>query len=131
MSVRVLIADDSAEYRDILAGMAGSLGWEAQVCADGASAIETARRVRPQLAILDIGLPDMDGFALCRGLRALPGAEQLPVILISGTYRRDEDRLRGLSDGAIDFLEKPFRLAELISKAKALARDYGGEDTAR
>lgn len=130
MSVRVLIADDSAEYREILAGMAQSLGWEVRLCADGAAALAAARAAPPRLAILDVGLPDMDGRELCRRLKAAAGGG-LPVVLISGSYRPDQDRIRGAAGGADAFLAKPFRLSELSAKAKSLLEEYGGEDTAR
>lgn len=129
-ALRVLIIDDSEEYRDIITEAMRSQGWDPRACEDGASGLERARELRPSLVIMDVALPDTDGYALCRELRGDPALKDIPVIMVTGTYREDEDRERGMEAGADDYVVKPFRLMELIDKAKALVKAHGGKDTA-
>lgn len=117
---RVLIVDDSPEYRDILTGVAQSRGWEAEAREDAGSALESIRAALPDLVILDLALPDMDGFAFCKRIRADEALAWIPVLMVTGTYRKDEDRLRGMESGADDYIVKPFRVAELVEKAESL-----------
>ena len=86
-----------------------------------AAGLEAVRRVHPQLVILDLGLPDGDGFELLRAIRL---ESDVPVIMLTAT-RRSDDRVRGLDLGADDYVAKPFHFAELLARVRAQLRRAG------
>jgi DNA-binding response OmpR family regulator len=118
----LIIEDDPAIGKSLLAGLEQH-GFEAHLCATGASGADYARRHAPQLIILDIRLPDGSGFDFCRQMRQ-SGIRQ-PIIML--TAQLDEmDKVLGLEIGADDYMTKPFSLRELISRIRAqLRRAYG------
>lgn len=120
--LRVLIVDDEPGLRDsIMAGFRFQ-GWEAESAPTGESAITRARASAPDVVVLDIGLPGIDGFEVLQRLRALyPG---LGVIFLTA---RDavEDRVSGIRQGGDDYLTKPFSLEEVVVRAEALVRRSG------
>ena len=116
---RVLIVEDNP---DLAYGLRNNLeieGYEVEVAADGARGLDRARAVRPDLVILDLMLPEMDGFRVLRALRA----EQLSMPVLILTARGEEaDKVRGLKLGADDYVTKPFGLLELLARVEALLR---------
>ena len=117
--------EDDQVIRDTLRLALGAAGYE--VCAVGTaeSAIEAAGRQLPDLILLDLGLPDADGFTTCRRLRSL-SAESVIIVL---TARHDEmDVVAGLESGADDYLLKPFKVLELLARIRAHLRRTRGED---
>lgn len=123
----LIIEDDPAIGKSLLAGLEQH-GFEAHLCATGASGADYARRHASQLIILDIRLPDGSGFDFCRQMRQ-SGVRQ-PIIML--TAQLDEmDKVLGLEIGADDYMTKPFSLRELISRIRAqLRRAYGDYATA-
>jgi DNA-binding response OmpR family regulator len=114
----LIIEDDDAIGSSLERALAGE-GYDAHHVATAMAALEAAARRRPDLVLLDLGLPDMDGVALCRQL--LARHPQVPVIML--TARRDEiDVVLGLDAGAVDYIGKPFRLAELLARVRAQLR---------
>ena len=127
MSGRIVIVEDEPELAALVADYARAAGYTADVCADGAAALEAVRRDPPALVVLDLMLPGLDGLSLCRALRAdaNPLLAGLPVVMV--TARVEEiDRLLGLDAGADDYLCKPFSPRELIARIKAILRRAGG-----
>jgi DNA-binding response OmpR family regulator len=118
----LIIEDDPAIGKSLLAGLEQH-GFKAHLCATGASGTDFARRLAPQLIILDTRLPDGSGFDFCRQMRQ-DGIHQ-PIIML--TAQLDEmDKVLGLEIGADDYMTKPFSLRELISRIRAqLRRAYG------
>ncbi|WP_190127757.1 response regulator transcription factor [Streptomyces mashuensis] len=116
---RVVIVEDDDTIGDRLASMLRAQGYESEWCPDGAAALARASREPAELVLLDLGLPDADGFELCRRLRELlPGA-----VLVVLTARTGEmDVVEALEAGADDYLTKPFRLAELQARIAAHLR---------
>ncbi|HYI11428.1 MAG TPA: response regulator transcription factor [Thermoanaerobaculia bacterium] len=116
---RVLIVEDNA---DLAYGLRNNLeieGYEVEVAADGARGLERARAARPDLVILDLMLPELDGFRVLRALRAESLA--MPVLIL--TARGEEsDKVRGLKLGADDYVTKPFGLLELLARVEVLLR---------
>jgi len=116
---RVLIVEDNP---DLAYGLRNNLeieGYEVEVAADGARGLERARAARPDLVILDLMLPEMDGFRVLRALRA----EELAMPVLILTARGEEaDKVRGLKLGADDYVTKPFGLLELLARVEALLR---------
>ncbi|SEL53488.1 DNA-binding response regulator, OmpR family, contains REC and winged-helix (wHTH) domain [Roseateles sp. YR242] len=100
---------------------------------NGHQGLQRAQALRPQLILLDIGLPDMDGFALCRLLKSDPLTAATPVLFLSA-YNRPDDRVNGLGLGAVDFISKPFWPEEVMARVRvhlALAAQAGGKDVAQ
>jgi two-component system, OmpR family, response regulator len=117
--VRMLVVEDDPEMAAAIRAGLQDEGYEVAVCADGPGALIAAPAVRPQLAVLDVMLPGMSGFELCRWLRQRDPA--LPILML--TARDDvDDRVRGLDSGADDYLVKPFAFSELHARLRALLR---------
>jgi DNA-binding response OmpR family regulator len=118
---KILVIEDDASIRLGLEDTLRAKGYEVEVCGHGEAGLERARDYRPDLIILDIMLPDIDGFEVCRRLKAPSGAPQIPVIML--TARGAElDRVRGLELGADDYVTKPFSLMELLARVAAVLR---------
>ena len=123
---RVLLAEDDSAISEPLARALRREGYEVEVVEDGERALESARQA-PDLVVLDLGLPKLDGLDVCRRIRA----EGLTIPVLILTARADEvDTVVGLDAGADDYVTKPFRLAELLARARALLRRGPGEATA-
>jgi DNA-binding response OmpR family regulator len=120
---RILVVEDNP---DLAFGLRNNLeieGYEVEVAADGPSGLARARRGRPDLVILDLMLPGLDGFRVLRSLRG--EGLQMPVLVL--TARGEEtDKVRGLKLGADDYVTKPFGLLELLARVEALLRRRGG-----
>ncbi|MGD9893391.1 MAG: response regulator [Dehalococcoidia bacterium] len=115
---RVLVVDDEETIIEFLTMGLSYEGWSVSAATDGDAAIDAARRERPDLVILDVMLPGLDGLTVCRRLR-----EQSDVPIIMLTARGElEDRVAGLDGGADDYLVKPFRFQELLARIRAVLR---------
>ena len=116
---RILVVDDEATIRDMLSGSLRFAGFEVVTAASGAEAVRAATRCRPDLILLDVMMPDGDGFDVVRFLRADPGG--VPVVFLTA---RDEvaDRVAGLKLGADDYVTKPFSLDEVLARVRAVLK---------
>jgi two-component system response regulator BaeR len=124
MSARVAIVEDEPELAALVADYARAAGYLPAVFHDGALALAALRTAPPDLVVLDLMLPGLDGLALCRALRAAPATADVPLIMV--TARVEEiDRLLGLEAGADDYLCKPFSPRELMARIKAILRRSG------
>lgn len=118
MAEKILVVDDEVSLQETLTYKLEKEGYQVEVAGDGLTALELARSTHPDLVILDVMLPGMDGFEVCRNLRQ---ESNIPVLML--TARDDEiDRVVGLEVGADDYLPKPFSMRELIARVKALLR---------
>jgi DNA-binding response OmpR family regulator len=118
MPYRVLLVEDDTTLRETVAYNLRAQGYEVLLAADGYQALDAARREQPDLMLLDVMLPGIDGFEVCRVLRK---ESSLPILML--TARSDEvDRVVGLEMGADDYLTKPFSMRELLARVKALLR---------
>ncbi len=111
-ALRVLIVDDNADAAELLAMSIQLMGHLAEVANDGPSGLKVAARFRPDIALLDIGLPVMDGYELARHLRELPGLSSVRLIAVTG-YSQEADRQEAEAAGFEHFLVKPVQLGEL------------------
>ena len=117
-SRRVLVVDDDATIADSVAARLRAEGFDVVTAPDGPRAVETCRRDRPDLVVLDVMLPGFDGLEVCRQIQA---DRPVPVLML--TARTDEtDMLVGLGVGADDYLTKPFSMRELVARVHALLR---------
>ena len=115
---RVLIVEDDAEIADVLRRVLRQEGHDPVIAVDGETALESARDFAPDLVILDLGLPGMDGVEVAHHLRE---RNDVPILIL--TARSDtEDLVQGLDAGADDYLVKPFERAELLARIRALLR---------
>ncbi|HKG35096.1 MAG TPA: response regulator transcription factor [Solirubrobacterales bacterium] len=115
---RVLVVEDDSEIADALRRSLRHEGYEVSTADHGAGALRAAADFNPDLIVLDLGLPGMDGLELCRRLRA---EGDVPILIL--TARADTgDRVAGLDSGADDFLAKPFQREELLARMRALLR---------
>jgi len=121
---RILIAEDESGIADTLQYVLRTDGFVPVWCATAAQAIAQFTAEPPALAILDVGLPDMNGFELFKRLQALPGGAQVPMLFL--TARSDEiDRVVGLELGADDYIAKPFSPRELVARVRTILRRSG------
>ncbi len=112
----VLVVDDTETNIDILMDILAD-DYDVVVAMDGEGALEAVEEDRPDLLLLDIMMPDMDGFEVCRQLKDNPETADIPVIFLSA-LAEDEDKQKGFDLGAVDFLTKPFDPAEIQTKVK-------------
>ena len=118
---RILIAEDESGIADTLQYVLQSDGFTPVWCATAEAAIASFAAEPPALAILDVGLPDMNGFELLRRLHELPGGRQVPMLFL--TARASEiDRVVGLELGADDYVAKPFSPRELVARVRTVLR---------
>lgn len=121
MSEKILIVDDEPNLLETLALNLRATGYEVVTAPDGVQALEMARAEAPDLVILDLMLPELDGLTVCRSLRQV---SDTPILIL--TARTGElDKIIGLESGADDYLTKPFSLGELQARIRALLRRAG------
>lgn len=118
-SARILAVDDEPDLTDLLHYHLTKAGHEVSVAATGWEAIESVKRHRPDLILLDLMLPDLDGFGVCELLRNDPDTATIPVIIISAWSSADSRQL-GAEMGALDYLTKPFSPVELVQRVNSL-----------
>lgn len=118
MSEKILIVEDEITLQETLAYNLKRQGYEVETAADGMTALQIARQSHPDLIVLDVMLPGMDGFEVCRLLR-----QEMSTPILMLTAKDDEiDRVVGLEVGADDYMTKPFSMRELIARIKAMLR---------
>jgi two-component system response regulator MprA len=123
--MRVLVVDDDHAVRESLRRSLAFNGYEVELAADGEQALKAVASSRPDVVVLDVMMPRMDGLAACRALRA--AGDDVAVLML--TARDDvSDRVAGLDAGADDYLPKPFALEELLARLRALLRRVGPSD---
>jgi DNA-binding response OmpR family regulator len=115
---RVLVVEDDAEIADVLGRSLRQEGYEVRTSGDGIDALDAAAAFVPDLVVLDLGLPRLDGVEVCRRLRA---DGDVPILMLTARAET-EDRVDGLDSGADDYLTKPFERRELLARIRALLR---------
>ena len=125
MSSRILVVDDEPNIRDVICFALERAGMATTVARTGAEAMIAWRRIVPDLIVLDIGMPEMDGLDVCRQIRR---TSDVPILFLSA---RDEevDRIIGLELGGDDYVTKPFSPRELVARVKAILKRSGGAGT--
>ena len=117
----ILIVDDDLSIRSSLARLLRAEGYAVATEADGKSGIESVHLLKPSLVLLDVMLPDMNGYDVCRELRQDPETRLTPIVLLTG-LSGVEDRVKGLDVGADDYVTKPAERAELLARVRSLLR---------
>jgi two-component system OmpR family response regulator len=121
-SYRVLVVDDEKSISDLIATSLRFVGFDVRTAATGSEALTVAEEFKPQAVVLDVMLPDLDGFEVCRQLRS----EGLNIGVLFLTAKDGmEDKVAGLTIGGDDYMTKPFSLEELVARLRALLRRIG------
>src|SRR5207302_783763 len=126
----ILFVDDDAAARSMLGWVFRSEGFRVVEAGSGAEALRLADD-RPDLVVLDVSLPDLDGFEVCRRLKAAPATASTPVLHVSAVYTDSGDRSQGLESGADGYLVKPVEPREMLATVRALLRVRAAEEAAR
>jgi len=117
----VLAVDDEPRNLEVLAGILGAQGFQVITAEDGEEALNLVRERGPDVILLDVVMPHVDGFEVCRRLKADPATVFIPVVIITA-LRGSRERIKGAESGADEFVSKPFDSVELVTRVKSLAR---------
>lgn len=121
MSQKIFIVEDETDILELLQIKLANAGFKTRGFESAVPMLVLVKSEHPELIILDLMLPDMDGMEVCRKLKSDPGTEKIPIVML--TARTDlEDKLKGLEYGADDYITKPFESRELIARIKAVLR---------
>jgi len=126
---RILVVDDAPENIRLLEAVLQPRGYTVDTARSGSEALERLAAEPPDLVLLDVVMPGLDGYEVCRRIRADPATELLPVVMV--TAQSGKERLRALEAGADDFVVKPFDQAELLARVRSLIRIKQYHDTIR
>ncbi|MCI0461532.1 MAG: response regulator [Gemmataceae bacterium] len=128
--VKVLFVDDDPDSRLSFRWIFQAAGFDVEEAATGTEALRLAAG-QPDVVVLDVNLPDIDGFEVCRRIKAHPGTRAIPVLHLSGAHISPEAKSHGMEEGADGYLTKPVEPVELIAHVKALARIHQAEEQLR
>lgn len=123
---RILVVDDEPDLVAVLRMGLSLEGFEVIEAADGAEGLKRAREDKPDLMLLDLMLPKMDGYQVCRSLKFDPRYKNLPILILSARPG-DQDRRLALEMGADDFIHKPYDLKDLVTRIRAKLKLHGRE----
>jgi two-component system, OmpR family, KDP operon response regulator KdpE len=118
MTARILVVDDEVQIRRLLQTGLSGYGYTVELAADGLEAVEKARAWRPDVIVLDLGLPKLSGIEVCQSIRSWSST---PIIVLS-VRDSDQDKITALDLGADDYLTKPFSLGELLARVRVALR---------
>jgi phosphate regulon transcriptional regulator PhoB len=121
MKPRILVVDDEPDALDLIDFNLKAAGYDVVTAGDGAEALKKARAVLPELILLDVMLPEVDGMEVCKALRRDPSTADIPIIMLTAKAA-EIDRIIGLELGADDYVTKPFSPRELVLRVKKILR---------
>lgn len=117
--MKILLADDQDRVRQLVAATLGNTQWELLYARDGEEALRIAREARPQVVLLDVAMPKLDGFEVCRQLKSDPDTSQMAVVILTA-LRDEESRIKGNLAGADEYFVKPFSPLALVARLHEL-----------
>jgi twitching motility two-component system response regulator PilH len=118
---KVLVVEDSPPQREMISDLLKGIGLSVTSAADGVEALEQIKNSRPDIVVLDIVMPRMNGYELCRRIKLDPKTQEVPVVMCS-TKGEEFDRYWGMRQGADAYIAKPFQPQELVGTVKQLLR---------
>ena len=125
MAISVLVVEDDRNIAELLQMYLEKEGYAVTIAADGGQGLAKFRAIKPDLVLLDVMMPVMDGWAVCRAIRA---EGQTPVIMLTAKGETD-DKIAGLKSGADDYITKPFEMREVLARMEAVLRRSGSTGT--
>lgn len=129
--VIILHIDDNEANRYVVTRMLQNAGFDVKQAATGETGVQIALEQQPDLIVLDVQLPDINGFEVCRRLKASPATAFIPVLHLSASFVKSEDKVQGLDSGADGYLAQPVEPIELVATVNALLRTRQAEEAAR
>lgn len=126
MSHKIMVVDDDTQTRELVALMLRRQGYEVEEAATGAQAIGTVDTIAPDLILLDMMMPDMNGVEVCKQLRTMEASSSVPIIMFSAKGMID-DKVAGFEAGVNDYLTKPIHPAELAARIKSILASRSDE----
>ena len=129
MPDHVLVVDDDAPFRAYVRGVLEESGYRVVEAEDGFAGLAAVRASRPSAVLLDVNMPRLSGYEVCRSLREEHGPD-LPIVFVSGERTESFDRVAGLTIGADDYLAKPFAADELLARLRSVLRRAGRAEAA-
>jgi putative two-component system response regulator len=118
----ILVVDDLAANRELLLALLEDLGYEVREARDGVEALDAVEELEPDLILLDVDMPRLDGIAVCERLKSHPTRRLIPIVILTASNDK-QTRLRGIAAGADDYLSKPFDSNELLIRTRVLLRE--------
>jgi adenylate cyclase len=125
---KILVVDDTPRNVKLLADLLAVKGYEVATALSGPEALGKIEREQPDLVLLDVVMPEMSGYEVCRKIREVPETRILPVVMVTALDPAEE-RVKGIEAGADEFLTKPINQAELLARVKSLLRIKELHDT--
>lgn len=126
MSLKIMVVEDDADLAELVAYNLKKEGYDVKIFLRGAQALEALTSLNPDLLLLDVMLPDYDGFKIAQFVKRTTELKDLPIIFITARDM-ERDKLKGFSLGADDYITKPFSMKELVARVKAILRRAGKE----
>jgi two-component system alkaline phosphatase synthesis response regulator PhoP len=126
-SARILVAEDNAQGAELLEAYLEDTGYEVRTTADGESALRLAREWKPDLVLLDVMMPRLSGFEVCKQIKADPATRNVAIIMVTA-LDQPSDIERGVEVGTNDFLTKPINQAELLLRIRAMLAHRRGQE---
>src|SRR5256885_9733770 len=126
----VLVVDDGAANREVIRLFLSTIDCEVREAPDGVTALEMIHAAPPDLVLLDVRMPRMDGYEVCRRIKAMPGGRLLPVVMITGLSQTTH-RVMALEAGADDFMAKPVEGADVVARGRSALPLQGPFNTPR
>ena len=124
MSKKILFVDDDPDIVGLVGVSLKDAGFEFISADTGEAGFNLIKQQKPDLAILDMNLPDIMGTEICKRIKEDDELSRIPVIILTGKYMSTEDKVKGLDGGADDYVLKPFEISELIARVKAIISVY-------
>ena len=124
---KVLVIDDDPSIRMLVTNMLRSKGFDSAAASDGSQGIGAAKKENPDLILLDVNMPVMDGVTACKKLKEDPETSSIPIVFMT-TMGGDSDRMRGFDAGGDDYVIKPVNYKELLARMKRYTDHHGGGD---
>jgi len=121
MGKKILVVDDDSDFREAMSNLLSSRGYEVLTAENGASGFATAKNAKPNLILLDVMMPGLDGYEVCRRLKADSDSASIPVLMLTALSAREE-MVQAMEAGADDLLGKPFSGLELLMRVRCLLR---------
>jgi DNA-binding response OmpR family regulator len=125
MMPKILVVDDEPEIVKLVAKLMEARGHLVTIARDGQEALDAVARERPDLIVLDLNLPKLDGFEVCRRLKGADGTKAIPIVMLTASYVTVDDATRGIGSGADEYVVKPFLREVLIHNVERLLAAAG------